>query len=76
MQDYSRPMVDFVELRFSIFIAKRFFNGKTMSSNLAFMPVVNKIGKKVKKFIERLFFGKKITKDDLTRVVTNLYSKS
>ena len=51
MQDYSRPMVDFVALKFGILIAKRLFNGKSMSSNLAFMPVANKVGQKVKNFV-------------------------
>ena len=55
MQDYSRPVVDFVALEFCILIAKRLFNGKSMSSNLAFMPVANKVGQKVKTFILRLF---------------------
>ena len=59
MQDFSRPIVDFVGLKFGILIAKRLFNGKSMSSNLAFMPVVNKVGQKVKKFILRLFLKKK-----------------
>ena len=58
MQDYSRPMVGFVALKISIHIAKRLFNGKSVSSNHAFMPVVNKVGQKVKKFILRFFFGK------------------
>ena len=58
MQDYSRPMVDFVALKFGIHIAKRFFNGKNMSYSLVFMPVANKVGQKVKKFILRHFFGK------------------
>ena len=62
MQDYSKPMVDFVELKFSILIAQRLFNGKSVLSNLAFMPVANKIGQKVKKFILR-FFRKNITDD-------------
>ena len=44
MQDYSRPMVGFVALKFSILIAKRLFNGTNVSFNLAFMPVANKIG--------------------------------
>ena len=48
MQDYSKPMVGFVALKFSIFIAQRLFNGKSVSSNLAFMPVANKIDQKVK----------------------------
>ena len=60
MQDYSRPMVGFVVLKFSILIAKRSFNVKSVSSNLAFMPVANKVGQKVKKFILR-FFRKNIT---------------
>ena len=50
MQDYSRPMMDFVVLKFDILIAKRFFNEKSISSTLAFMPLMNKIGQKVKKF--------------------------
>ena len=58
MQDYSRPMVDFVALKFGILIAKRLFNGKGMSSNLAFMPVANKVGQKVKKFVLILFSEK------------------
>ena len=62
MQDYSRPMVDFVALKFGILIAKRLFNGKGMSSNLAFMPVANKVGQKVKKFVLILF--RKNTTDD------------
>ena len=57
MQDYSRPMMDFVVLKFGILIAKRFFNGKSISSTLAFMPIMRKIGQKVKKFILRLFFS-------------------
>ena len=43
MKDYSRPMLDFVALKFGILIAKRLFNGKGMSSNLEFMPVANKV---------------------------------
>ena len=50
MQDYSRPMVDFVALKFGILIAKRLFNGQSMSSNLAFMPVAKKVGQKVKSY--------------------------
>ena len=56
MQDYSRPMMDFVVLKFDKPIDKRFFNGKSISSTLAFMPIMKKIGQKVKKFILRLFF--------------------
>ena len=59
MQDYSKPMVGFVALKLSIRIAQRLFNGKSVSSNLAFMPVANKVGQKVKKFILR-FFPEKI----------------
>ena len=51
MQDYSKPMVGFVALKFSILIAQRLFNGKSVSSNLAFMPVANKVGQRVEKFI-------------------------
>ena len=53
MQAYSRPMMDFVVLKFGILIAKRL---KSISSTLAFMPIMKKIGQKVKKFILRLFF--------------------
>ena len=74
MQDYSRPMVGVVALKFSILIAKRLFNGKSVSSNLALMPVAKKVGQKVKKFILR-FFSEKYNRR-LTRVVKNLYSKS
>ena len=58
MQDYSRPMLDFVALKFGILIAKRLSNGKYMSSNLAIIPVANKVGQKVKKFTLRLFSEK------------------
>ena len=58
MQDYLRPMVGFVALKFSILIAKRLFNKTSVSFNLAFMPVANKVGQKVKKFISKqLLFG-------------------
>ena len=62
MQDYSKPMVGFVALKFHMLIAQRLFNGKSVSSNLAFMLVANKKGQKVKKFILR-FFRKNITDD-------------
>ena len=62
MQAYSRPMFDFVALEFSILIGKMLSYGKSMSSNLAFMPVANKVGQKVKKFILRFF--RKNTRDD------------
>ena len=42
-------------LKFGIRIAKKLSNGNSMSSNVAFMPVANKVGQKVKKFILRLF---------------------
>ena len=58
MQDYSRPMVGFVALKFSILIAKRLLNETSVSFNLAFMPVANKIGQKVKKFICRFLSEK------------------
>ena len=50
MQDYSRPTVDFVVLKFGILIAKRLINGNSISSNLAFVHVTNKVGQKVKTF--------------------------
>ena len=49
MQDYLRPMVDFLALKFGILIAKRLFNGNSISTNHAYMLVANKIGQKVKK---------------------------
>ena len=48
-------------LKFSILIAQMLFNGKSVSSNLAFMPVTNKVGQKVNKFILR-FVRKNITR--------------
>ena len=62
MQYYSRPMVDFVALKFGILIAKRLFNGDGISSNLAFMSVINKIGQKVKKFNFSFFFAERYNK--------------
>ena len=59
MQDYSRPMVGFVALEFSILIAKRLFNGTSVSFNLAFMPVGNKVSQKVKKIILRFYWKNK-----------------
>ena len=58
MQDYLRPMVDFLALKFGILIAKRLFNGKSISTNHACMLVANKIGQKVKKFNLGIFFRK------------------
>ena len=55
MQDYLRPMVDFLALKFGILIAKRVFNGNSISTNHAIMLVANKIGQKVKKFILGFF---------------------
>ena len=55
MQDYSRPMVDFLALKCGILIAERLFNGNSISSNILYMPVANKIGQKVKKFNLRFF---------------------
>ena len=55
MQDYSRPMVGFVALKFSKPKAKRLFNGKSVSSNFAFMSVAKKVGQRVKKFIFKSF---------------------
>ena len=47
MQDYSKPVVGFVAMKFSKLIAKRLFNGKGVSSNLALMPAAKKVGQKV-----------------------------
>ena len=55
MQDYSRPMVDFLVLNFGILIAKRLFNGNSISSKLSSLHAVNKMGQKVKKFNFRFF---------------------
>ena len=55
-------MVDFLVLKFGILIAKRLFNGTSISSNLSSMPVTNKMGQKVKKF--KLRFFQKDTTDD------------
>ena len=63
MQDYLRPMVDFLALKFSIRIAKRLFNGNSISINHACMLVANKIGQKVKKFNLEFFFQKDTTED-------------
>ena len=63
MQDYSKPMLGFVVLKFSVLIAKRLFNVKSVSSNLAFMPVANQEGQQVNKFILRFFSEKNITDD-------------
>ena len=62
MQDFSRSMVGFVALKLSILITKRLFYGPSVSFNLAFMPVANKVGQKVKKFILR-FLSENITDD-------------
>ena len=58
MQGYLRPIVDFLGLKFGILIAKRLFNGNSISSNHACMLVANKIGQKVKKFNLGFFFRK------------------
>ena len=44
----------FCGAKFSILIAQRLFNGKSVSSNLAFMLVANKVGQKVH---FKIFFG-------------------
>ena len=67
-------MMGFVALKFSILIAKSLFNAKSVSFNLAFMPVANKVCQEVKTFILR-FLSEKYNRR-LTRVVKNLYSKS
>ena len=63
MQDYLRPMVDFLALKFGILIAQRLFNGNSISTNHACMLVANKIGQKVKKFNLGFIFQKD-TSDD------------
>ena len=63
MQDYLRPMVDFLALKFGILIAKRLFNRNSISTNHACMLVANKIGQKVKEF-KKCFFLQKGTTDD------------
>ena len=63
MQDYLRPMVDFLALKFGILIAKRLFNGNSISTNHACMFVANKIGQKVKTFNLGFYFQKDTTDD-------------
>ena len=63
MQDYLRPMVDFLALKFGILIAKRLFNGNSILTNHACMLVANKIGQNVKKFNLGFFFQKDTTDD-------------
>ena len=58
MQGNLRPIVDFLALKFGILIAKRLFNGNSISTNHAFMLVANKIGQKVKNFNLGSFFRK------------------
>ena len=63
MQDYLRPMVDFLVLKFGILIAKRLFNRNCISTDHACMLVTNKIGQKVKKFNLGFFLQKDTTYD-------------
>ena len=63
MQDYLRPIVDFLALKFGILIAKMLFNGNSISTNHTCMLVTNKIGQKVKKFNLGFFFQKDTTDD-------------
>ena len=42
-------------LKFGILIAKRLFNGNSISFKLAYMPVANEIGQKVKMCNLRFF---------------------
>ena len=46
-------------LKFGILIAKRLFNGNSISANHAYMLVANKIGQKVKKFNLGFFFSER-----------------
>ena len=59
MQDYLRPMVGFLVLKFGILIAKRLFNGNSISTYHACMLVANKIGQKVKKFSLGFFISER-----------------
>ena len=63
MQDYLRPMVDILALKFGLLVAKRLFNGNSISTNHACMLVANKIGQKVKKFNFKIVFQKYTTDD-------------
>ena len=56
-------MLDFLALKFGILIAKRLFNGTSISTDHACMLVVNNIGQKVNKF-NLGFFSQKDTTDD------------
>ena len=61
---YARlHMMDVLALKFGIPIAKRLFNGNSISNNHACMLVANKIGQKVKKFNLGIFFQKDTTYD-------------
>ena len=59
MQGYLRPIVDVLALKFSLLIAKRLFNGNSISTNHACMLVANKIGQKVKEFNLGSFFSER-----------------
>ena len=71
MQDYLRPMVDFLALQFGILIAKMLFNGNSISTNHACMLVANKIGQEVKKL--NLGFFQKDTTDGYKSGNTSLF---
>ena len=58
MQDYLRHILDFLALKFGILIAKRLFNGTSISTDHACMLVVNNIGQKVKYSIWDFFLRK------------------
>ena len=57
MQDYLRPMVDFLALKFGILIAERLLNRNSISTNHACMLVANKIDQKVKELNKKFFLS-------------------
>ena len=73
MQGYLRPIVDCLALKFGKLIAKRLFNGNSISTNHACMLVANKIGQKVKKFNLGSFFRKILQM--INKNGSNLYFK-
>ena len=50
-------------LKFSIHIAKRLFNGKSVSFDLACMSVAKKVGQKGQQDHFKIFYRKNITDD-------------
>ena len=59
MQDYLRPMVDFVALKFGILIVKRLFTGKCMPPNLVLC--LSRINRSTRQEVHfKIFFRQKI----------------